>query len=76
MKTNLKYILPVVLALASFSITVCSKERIAGNGNLISENRNASAFSRIISRGDIYINIIPDSVNSITVEAGKQPDQC
>jgi len=69
MKTILKLILPILIALISMYFSGCIKERIVGNGNVINENRSSAAFSRIISSGDFLVTVVPDSVTSIKVEA-------
>jgi hypothetical protein len=69
MKVNRKYILPFILALTAVSLTGCFKERIEGNGNVTTENRTGSGFSRIISEGEFQVTVIYDSVAKIQVEA-------
>jgi hypothetical protein len=69
MKTISKYILPIAIASLSLFNISCSKERINGNGNVITEIRTASEFSRVISRGDFLVTVVPDSITSVKVEA-------
>jgi hypothetical protein len=69
MKTKVKHFLPILVAAISINLLGCSKERINGNGNVINENRASSDFKRIISKGDFLVNVVPDSVTSIKVEA-------
>jgi hypothetical protein len=69
MKTISKLTLPVIIASISLNLAACSKERINGNGNVISETRGTSDFSRIVSRGEFIVTIVPDSVTSARVEA-------
>jgi hypothetical protein len=69
MKTKVKLFLLILVAAISINLVGCSKERINGNGNVLSENRASADFSRIISRGDFLVNVVPDSVTSINVQA-------
>lgn len=69
MKLNLNQILLLAVAMISISLTGCFKERIEGNGNVISQDRVASDFKRIISRGEFQVIIVQDSVAGIKVEA-------
>lgn len=69
MKIISNVILPILIVVISMYTSGCSKERIVGNGNVIIENRTAPDFSRIISRGDFLVTVVPDSVTSIKVEA-------
>ena len=69
MKLNHSYILPLIIAVISFSLTGCFKDRIEGNGNVITEDRTSTDFSRVISRGDFIVTVVPDSVAGIRIEA-------
>jgi len=65
----MKQIILISIALVSVFLAGCSKDRIVGNGNVITENRSVSSFSRVISRGDIVVTVVPDSITGVTVKA-------
>jgi len=61
--------------ITTFSLVIltfvsCSKfDRIEGNNNLEIETRQTFSFNELINEGDFIVEIIPDSVYQITVEA-------
>jgi len=64
----------ILLFLSAFSsliyLTSCSKfHTIDGNGNVTTESRTLSNFSKVKSEGSFEVYIAQDSVQSVTVEA-------
>lgn len=56
----------IVLVLLSLG---CTRERIEGNYDLITEERATQEFSQIVSKGSFNVIIIPDSVTRVFVKA-------
>lgn len=59
----------VVLALITLIFSGCQKERIVGNGNIISEERIRADFSKIVSNGSFNVEVLQDTVYELIIEA-------
>jgi len=61
----------ILLALIALILTLsgCSSERIQGNRDLMTEERTAQPFSRVIAQGNITVHVIPSADTRILVKA-------
>lgn len=60
--------LPALLALILLASAACMRERIEGNYDLISETRETSSFTGVVSKGNFRVYIIPGDVPSVELK--------
>lgn len=62
MRPYLLFLLPVLFLFAS-----CDKERIKGEGAIVTETRNISYFRSVEANGSTYVTIVPDTMYKVVV---------
>lgn len=62
-------LLLLALIILMLSTTGCMRERIEGNYNVITEERNSQSFSEVSSNGSFRVVIIPDDETWVEVKA-------
>lgn len=62
-------LLLLALIILMLSATGCVRERIEGNYNVITEERNSQPFSEVSSKGSFRVVIIPDDATWVEVKA-------
>lgn len=60
--------LPALLVLILLASAACMRERIEGNYDLISETRETSSFTGVVSKGNFRVYIIPGDVPSVELK--------
>lgn len=65
----MKKIIIAAIAFSTIVITSCHKERLKGEGSIISETRELSAFAEVVADGDVDMRIHPSTTNKVVLTA-------